>query len=46
MYPKERITADFDGLADRLLNTPPAAVAAPKAAFKLFGNRAKDPARA
>jgi Flp pilus assembly CpaE family ATPase len=46
MYPKERITADFDGLADRLLNTPPAAIPAPKAAFKLFGNRAKDPARA
>ena len=48
MYPRERITADFDALAERLVRThvptEPAAVAA-KAGFRLFG-RAKEPARA
>lgn len=49
MYPKERITEDFDALAERLLGTairgePAAASASAKAAFRLFG-RAKDPAR-
>ena len=48
MYTRERITADFDALAERLVRThvptEPAAVAA-KAGFRLFG-RAKEPARA
>jgi Flp pilus assembly CpaE family ATPase len=48
MYPRERITADFDALAERLVRThaplEPAAVAA-KAGFRIFG-RAKEPARA
>ncbi len=48
MYPKERITEDFDALAERLVRThtpsEPAAVAM-KAGFRLFG-RAKEPARA
>jgi Flp pilus assembly CpaE family ATPase len=48
MYPKERITEDFDALAERLVRThaptEPTVVAA-KAGFRLFG-RAKEPARA
>ncbi|HEY8847607.1 MAG TPA: AAA family ATPase [Candidatus Limnocylindrales bacterium] len=49
MYPKERITEDFDALAERLVRTHvPAEPAVPvmvKAGFRLFG-RAKEPARA
>jgi pilus assembly protein CpaE len=48
MYPKERITEDFDALAERLVRThaptEPAIIPA-KAGFRLFG-RAKEPARA
>ena len=43
MFPKERITEDFDALADRVLGTPSAAPAM-KVPFGLF-NRAKVPAR-
>ncbi len=43
-YPKEKITEDFDGLADRLLGTPEAEPAQ-KASFTLFG-RQKAAARA
>jgi Flp pilus assembly CpaE family ATPase len=43
MFPKERITEDFDALADRVLGTP-AAAPAMKVPFGLF-NRAKVPAR-
>jgi pilus assembly protein CpaE len=43
MFPKERITEDFDVLADRVLGTPSAAPAM-KVPFGLF-NRAKVPAR-
>jgi Flp pilus assembly CpaE family ATPase len=43
MFPKERITEDFDVLADRVLGTP-AAAPAMKVPFGLF-NRAKIPAR-
>ena len=46
MYPKERITADFDALAEQLVKTPQAPAPATKAAFRLFGTRAKDAARA
>jgi pilus assembly protein CpaE len=48
MFPRERITEDFDALADRLVRThlPEATPAVPtKAGFRLF-NRAKEPARA
>jgi Flp pilus assembly CpaE family ATPase len=48
MYPKERITEDFDALAERLVRThvPEAADASPqRAGFRLF-NRSKEPARA
>jgi pilus assembly protein CpaE len=50
MYPKEKITEDFDTLAEILLGTstrPEAVASAPvaKPAFRLFG-RAKDAARA
>jgi pilus assembly protein CpaE len=44
MFPKERITADFDALADRVVGTPAAAPAI-KVPFGLF-NRGKVPARA
>jgi len=46
MYPKERITADFDALAEQLVQTPQAPTIAPKPAFRLFGAREKDPLRA
>ena len=46
MYPKERITADFEALADRLVKVPEAAAPVAKSSFKLFGSRVKDPARA
>lgn len=42
MFPRERITADFDELADRVLGTPVAAPVA-KASFRL---RTRTPARA
>jgi pilus assembly protein CpaE len=45
MYPKERITDDFDALADRLLGTPKATPAIARSAFRFF-NRQKEPARA
>lgn len=44
MFPRERITEDFDALADRIMGTP-AAAPAPKPAFGLF-NRQKVPVRA
>jgi pilus assembly protein CpaE len=43
MFPRERITEDFDALADRILGTP--GNATPKQPFKLFG-RQKEPVRA
>jgi pilus assembly protein CpaE len=43
MFPREKISEDFDALADRIMGTPIAAPA-PKPAFGLF-NRAKVPAR-
>jgi Flp pilus assembly CpaE family ATPase len=43
MFPKEKITEDFDALADRVLGTPTAAPAM-KVPFGLF-NRTKVPAR-
>ena len=45
MFPKEKITADFDHLADRVLGTPPQLSPAPKASFRL-PVRGKEPARA
>ena len=44
MFPKERVTADFDTLADALFGVAPAVPAA-KAAIRVFG-RQKEPARA
>lgn len=44
MFPKEKISEDFDGLADRLLGTPVAETGT-KAAFNLF-NRQKAAVRA
>ncbi|HEY7130807.1 MAG TPA: AAA family ATPase [Candidatus Limnocylindrales bacterium] len=48
MYPKERVTEDFDALADRLVRTqvPEASTPTPtqRAGFRLFG-RSKEPAR-
>ena len=44
MFPKEKITEDFDALADRLLGTPDV-VAPSKSSFGLF-SRQKAPARA
>ncbi len=46
MYPRERISEDFNALAELLVGTPPVAVAAPalKSGFRLF-SRAKDAAR-
>jgi Flp pilus assembly CpaE family ATPase len=49
MYPKERISDDFNALAEILLGTPqaltPGLAPALKAGFRLFG-RAKESARA
>jgi pilus assembly protein CpaE len=49
MYPREKITEDFDALADRLVRThvpePTGAGAPQRAGFRLFG-RSKEPARA
>jgi pilus assembly protein CpaE len=44
MFPREKVSEDFDALADRLLGAKRAEPAA-KPAFRLF-NRAKEPARA
>ena len=44
MFPREKISEDFDALADRIMGTPQS-MAAPKPAFG-FLNRAKVPARA
>jgi len=44
MFPKEKITADFDDLADRILGTPKLA-AVPRASFRI-PTRSKQPARA
>ena len=45
MYPKERITGDFDALADRILGTPKSDAAPMRSAFRLF-SRAKETVRA
>ena len=53
LYPRERITEDFEALGEKLVGraavrreeTPAVSVAGAKAAFRVF-NRAKDPARA
>ena len=48
MYPKERITEDFDALAERLVRTQAPTHVAPspvRSGFRLFG-RAKEPVRA
>jgi hypothetical protein len=53
MYPRERITEDFEALAEQLVRpgfarheeATVAPVAGARAAFRLFG-RVKDPARA
>lgn len=45
MFPREKITSDFDQLADRVLGTPPLPSPAPKAGFRL-PVRAKEAARA
>jgi MinD-like ATPase involved in chromosome partitioning or flagellar assembly len=45
MFPREKITTDFDRLADRVLGTPPLPSPAPKAGFRL-PVRAKEAARA
>ena len=44
MFPKEKITADFDALADRVLGTPKLSPA-PRAGFRI-PTRSKEPARA
>jgi pilus assembly protein CpaE len=44
MFPKEKITEDFDALADRLIGQP-VLTSVPKAGFGIF-NRRKAPARA
>jgi Flp pilus assembly CpaE family ATPase len=44
MFPRERITEDFDGLADRLMGTPTTAPVA-RTGFRLF-NRQKEAVRA
>ncbi|MET0662548.1 MAG: hypothetical protein ABWZ42_05395, partial [Ilumatobacteraceae bacterium] len=44
MYPREKITEDFDALADRVLGVPLAASALKAGGFRLF-SRSKAPAR-
>jgi Flp pilus assembly CpaE family ATPase len=46
MYPRERITADFDALADRLLGTPKAAPVAARSPFRQLFTRQKEAVRA
>jgi pilus assembly protein CpaE len=45
MFPREKITEDFDALADRLVGQPKQAEAAKNQAFRIFG-RQKEPVRA
>jgi hypothetical protein len=49
MFPRERITEDFDALAERLVRTqmPEASTASPatRSGFRFF-SRSKEPARA
>ncbi|MFL5672373.1 MAG: AAA family ATPase [Chloroflexota bacterium] len=45
MFPREKITTDFDQLADRILGTPPKPSPAPKASFRM-PVRGKAPVRA
>ena len=45
MFPREKITADFDVLADRVLGRAPQPSPAPRASFRL-PVRSKEPARA
>ncbi len=45
MFPKEKVSEDFDALADRLLGAKRAEPAA-KAPFRIFNRAAKEPARA
>ena len=44
MFPREKITQDFETLAERLIG-PPAAAPVPEQPFRIFG-RQKEPARA
>ena len=46
MFPKEKITADFDVLADRVLGRLATAAPAVEGGFRLAAARAKEPARA
>ena len=49
LYPKERITEDFDALAERLVrtyHTEPMSVSVQKGGFRLPFSRSKEPARA
>jgi pilus assembly protein CpaE len=46
MYPRERITADFDALADRLLGTPKVAPATARSPFRQLFSRQKEAVRA
>ena len=45
MFPRERITEDFEALADRLIGPPATEPAAAEPPFRIFG-RQKEPARA
>ena len=45
MFPKERVTADFDALADRLTGAPTVAATTSRTPFRLF-SRPKESARA
>jgi pilus assembly protein CpaE len=45
MFPREKITEDFDALADRLVGQPKQAEVARNQAFRIFG-RQKEPVRA
>ena len=45
MFPREKITEDFDALADRLVGTPAAVSATAKSGFGIF-NRPKAALRA
>jgi Flp pilus assembly protein, ATPase CpaE len=45
MFPREKVSEDFDALADRLLGTRPAEPVA-RSAFRIFSRAAREPARA
>ena len=45
MFPKEKVTEDFDTLAEKLFGPVAPAAPAAKPAFRIFG-RQKEPARA